>query len=1388
MLFNNRFKSVWRTGESFCIILLTVFIQLTGNIKLCGQENRYVFSHLNVNNGLSQNQINSIYRDTKGFVWFGTNAGLNRFDGSSIEIFKSEKSLPGSLGSDIINAITEDKLGNLWIGTGNGISILNGQTYRFSELDYNNTAGPACGDIRFINTLAKDQDGNIWIGTNNGVFRHSIVNGTTERIFIDEANCTSLVNSINSIVQDHNGKMWFGSKNGFIIKYDLQDRTSKKFKIPDLPVNLTDCVTRLFVDSDNDLWVGNLMGLYLFDTNLNTWKKDLKSVVEEPERLKRIGAVSQNVDGAIWVAADGGGAFIISKNPWKSINIKHQPFDDQKLKSDGLSFVLCDNDGIVWIGTTKKGVNYYKKNINKFRIYRNIPTDVNTLSNNDVNALAEDQNGNIWIGTDGGGLNFLDRKSHKITRIIRNGQSVNSLSSNIIVSLYQDHDQKLWIGTYFGGLNKYDPVTGRFTVYKNQPKDDTSISDDRIYGICEDSNYNIWSGTLGSGVNILNPITGKFRNFSTKNSALCFDMITSVYPDKNNIMWIGTEYGLSAYDPKNGTFKTYQYKENNNSSISDNNVQNFLEDSRGFFWICTKNGLNLLDRKSGSFRHFNVSDGLASASLHGIVEDKNGNLWISSNSGISRMELKNVGNENHFDFSFRNYDLTDGLQGKEFNRSSALCTSDGEIFFGGPDGLNAFYPDEIKNDTSVAKMIFRDFRIFNKSIQSGQNYNDRILLKKPIFNTDKIELKYRENSFTIEFAAINFFFPDKNSYTFKLDGFDKNWILTSGKNNSATYTNLNNGTYIFRVRELNENSGGREISMTIVVLPPFWKSWIAYLVYAILILMIFLLLRYLILTRERSNARIEQERIEAQHIHEIDTLKIKFFTNISHEFRTPLTLILGPLEKLQMNIKDSQEGKYLKLIEQNSRRLLRMVNQLLDFRKMEVQGFEYNHFYGDIIGFLREVVNSFNYLSEQKNIKLVFTTQPKELNTSFDRDKLEKMIFNLLSNAFKFTPGNGQVSVNIYVDSKVKDQSSTVNENFLLIEIADTGIGIPEDKLDKIFTRFFQVDNSGQVEKGTGIGLSLVAEFVKLHSGEISVRSEIGKGSCFTVKLPVSNSWELAESADKPIDEVLNISTVIPNNEQKIVVQGRPVLLIAEDNDDLRFYLKDNLLQQFEVLEASDGDTALIMIQKNVPDLIISDIMMPGIDGVELCKRVKSDRTICHIPFILLTAKSSEQQMLQGFEMGADDYITKPFNFQILEAKINNILSLRNSMRQLFKNKLQIEPRDITVTSLDEQFMQKVLDLAEKHIASTEYTVEMMSHDLGMSRTLLYKKILALTGKPPLEFLRSFRLKRAAMLLDRSQMNVSEIAFQVGFNDPKYFSRHFKAEFGVIPSKYVKNS
>ncbi len=588
------------------------------------------------------------------------------------------------------------------------------------------------------------------------------------------------------------------------------------------------------------------------------------------------------------------------------------------------------------------------------------------------------------------------------------------------------------------------------------------------------------------------------------------------------------------------------------------------------------------------------------------------------------------------------------------------------------------------------------------------------------------------------------------------------------------------GTILFRLTGTNSDGiwNEDEISLKIKILPPFWKSWYAYIFYTFLIAGILVFIRFYTLNRERMKMKVEQARIEAEHIHEIDSLKIRFFTNISHELRTPLTLILSPTEQLLSKLRGKPEEKYLRLVKQNARRLLMMVNQLLDFRKMEVQGFRYQPSLGDIISFLREAVNSFADLSEQKHISLNFSSDVERLDTYFDKDKLEKIIFNLLSNAFKFVHENGKISVYVWLDHGTMRSDYSLSDKRtrkLIIEVEDNGIGIAPDKIDKLFTGFYQDEASGMTEQGNGIGLSLVKEFLRLHDGEITVKSEPDKGSTFIVSLPVKKP-ENIEAESKP--EVASEKSA----------GNKPIIFIAEDNDDLRFYLKENLRKKYTIYEASDGETAHEKIRQVIPDLIISDIMMPGMDGIELCRRIKSDSKTAQIPLILLTAKYTEDQQLGGIEAGADDYITKPFNFQILVSKIDNFIKTTRNIRSLYRSKLNIEPSDIQVTSLDEQFLAKAVAIVEKNMSDPEFSVEILSKEMGMSRTLFYKKILAITGKSPLEFIRVLRMKRAALLLQKSQLNVSEITFRVGFKDPKYFRKQFLKEYGVLPSRYSEKN
>jgi ligand-binding sensor domain-containing protein/signal transduction histidine kinase/DNA-binding response OmpR family regulator len=1389
------------------------------NILLCSllfsftvinaQEARFVFSHLDVNDGLSDNRIKCIIKDRNGFLWFGTSTGLDRYDGYDFQIYLKSNTDSSSLSDNEINAIAEDHDGNLWIGTRTGICVLDINTYRFRRINLIGSAKSGCQDVNYITALTADSEGNIWIGTHNGLFFYNRTTRATEHFMLDEQSCFSLFNNITALSHDDEGSVWIGTVNGYIFKYNISSSSIEKLESLRFSHGAGTPVRQLFADKEGILWVADSYGLCQFNIRVRAWIHDKQGVLDSNFSSMQISGISQDNEGAIWVATDGKGLFLIEKHDFRITNLKNRPYADGGLSSDGLASIYIDGSGTSWIGTSKKGVDFYKKNIRKFQLIRNYPSEKNSLSNSDVNSVIEDSKGNLWIGTNGGGLNYYDPSKNSFKVYNSSPGYPGGLSSNFIVSVFEDSEHKIWTGTYLGGLNRLDPETGRFTVYRYNRSDSTSISDNSVWGICEDGKHNLWFATLTNGLNFFDRETGKFRRYLSENSSLCFNYLNSIAADKNDNLWISSSNGLIFFNPRQNISVCYTNDPNNNSSVSDNHISSVFEDSRGFFWVCTGHGLDLMDRKNNSFRAFYESDGLPSACVLRILEDKNHDLWVSTKNGISKLTVSQTERYNSLSFYFKNYTISDGLQGKEYNETAAAASEKGILYFGGPDGLNRFDPAEISEDSIATKLAFTRLRIFNNIISEGEKFNNRIILEKPLFNTTGIKLRHRENSFTIDFAALNYFFPERTEYSYKLEGFNNSWIMTEGRKNFATYSNLNQGNYRFRLRGTNSNGiwNSGEIVLKIRVMPPLWKSWFAYLFYILLGATILVLLRVFTLKRERTRMRIEQERIEAQHIHEIDSLKLKFFTNISHEFRTPLTLILSPVENLIHAWKGKPEEKNLRLIRQNARRLLLMVNQLLDFRKLEMQGFRYSPSYGDIIAFLREVVDSFAYLSEQKHIELSFVTEVNILETSFDKDKLEKIMFNLLSNAFKFVHENGRVSVHVrLVPAGYANQTGNeFKEGKVVIDVEDNGIGIPAAKLHDLFTRSYNAETPGLSEQGNGIGLSLVNEFVRLHDGEITVKSEPGKGSTFTVSIPVREIESLSETEKEPSEdnnELISKSisdTSAGDLKNSILMQagsvdniksdeaqesGKPVILIAEDNDDLRFYLKDNLQKKYQIIEAANGSDALRKIRKTVPDLIISDIMMPGLNGIDLCKKVKNDKALSHIPFILLTAKYTEEQQIEGIEAGADDYITKPFNFQILVSKIDNSVKVRKNIRQFFKSKLNFEPSAIEITSLDEQFLEKAISVVEKNIAIADFTVAELSSEMGMSRTLLYKKILALTGKSPVEFIRLLRLKRAALLLQKSQLNVSEITFRVGFKDPKYFRKHFLKEFGVLPSKF----
>lgn len=1356
-------------------VFIFIFFLLLTEV-MWAQTLHYQFNRIDINQGLSNNQVNCVFRDSTGFMWIGTVSGLNRFDGYHFTVYQHDLRDSASLSDNNISRIMAGPGRKLWIQTRSGINIYDPVTARFNrhpETVLRQWGFPG----NQVTDITRDRAGQFWLlHPNAGIF---VVNAAGKALqLLHSADTGSIAtNSVSALAQDKAGDYWLLHTNGILEKMDA--RTHRVVYRNNALVRKDDPGNgfSLVMDNDGDFWLfrsGEDNGVYYFNVPQRSFRHIDQSTPGLALNNNIVRGIVPDNNGLVWIGTDHGGINIIDKKAQSIRYIENISEDERSLSQNSITTLYKDNTGIVWIGTFKKGLNYYHENMVKFPLYQNKAYSRNSLPYDDVNRFVEDDKGNLWIGTNGGGLVYFDRQRNTFTQYRHDAANTNSISGNVIVSLWIDHSRQLWVGTYFGGLDRFDG--SRFIHYKHDPQNSNSISDNSIWELLEDSQNHLWIGTLNGGLNRWDPATNQFRHFQQEVPS---KYISALLEDKQGNLWIGTSDGLDVRNGRNGTFRHFSNLPAVRGSLSHNNVVCIFQDSQSRIWIGTREGLDLFSPEDSSFLTLRKEDGLPDNSILNILEANDQSLWMSTPNGLSNMTIQPGTNGKQPTFYFRNYDESDGLQGKDFNENAALKTSRGELIFGGGNGFNLFFPDAITVNSNVPPVVLTDLQIFNKSILPGEKVNGRVLLPAAISSTQSIVLKHQENVFSLEFASLNYFHPEKNRYAYKLEGFNKDWLYTDGVQRKATFTNLDPGEYTFRVRASNNDGVWNDEGLTlkIRVLPPFWKTWPAFLGYALLILGALVLARRIILERERLKFRMEQQRREAARMHELDTLKIRFFTNVSHEFRTPLSLIITPLEKIIKQTAESGLKGQLELMQRNARRLLNLVNQLLDFRKMEVQEIKLHAAEGEIIGFIKDLTGSFSDLSDKKHIQLVFQSNVQELKMLYDADKIEKIIFNLLSNAFKFTPEQGSISVNVSYQEAAGQ---------LEIAVKDNGIGIPPEKQDHIFERFFQHEGPASVvNQGSGIGLSITREFVKMHSGSITVDSAPEMGSCFTVSLPVKTAAAAVPGARQ---EIIRSTAAAPapatvrNNGKK------PVVLLVEDNEDFRFYLKDNLGQYFQIIEAENGAVAWKILQQTLPHLIVSDISMPEMDGLELCKKIRAQHRTAHLPVVLLTARAEETQQLEALETGATDYITKPFNFEVLLSRIKNNISQQSSLRQTFRQHIEANPSEIAISSADEEFVKQALEIVEKNISNPDFSVEELSRALFMSRVSLYKKILALTGRSPIEFIRSIRLKRAAQLLEKSQLTIAEVAYEVGFNNPKYFTKYFKMEYNVLPSHYKGNT
>ncbi len=1378
-----------RRKIKFVFALASVFI----GSDLFSQPESISFTRLDINNGLSHNQINSIFKDSRGFMWFGTMSGLNRFDGYTFKIYRHDPDDSSSINDSYINTIGEDHLGRLWISTRTAYCLYNAETESFSNdiPGYLAELGLSAGTVA---GMTRDNRGRLWLTLDNaGMAGFDPAAGSVLRLNHDPDDSLSLVsNDISSFIQDPRGDYWLITHNGILQCIDGKSlkRVYKDFRIYREKGEHW-MQYQLLADRDNDLWIyasNYSSGAYL----LHTKTGELQQISRESGSYRlnnnTIKGIVEDDRGLIWIGTDHGGINLIDKKNHTVSFLVSNPYDDRSLGQNSITSLYRDNTGIIWAGTFKKGICYYHPDIIRFGLIKHQSLNPSNLGYDDVNAFCEDDRGNLWIGTNGGGLIYYDRPTGRFAHYRHIPSDPKSLSNDVIISLFIDSRKKLWIGTFYGGLNCYDGQT--FHHYRHDPLNTSSLADDRVWAMHEDDQNRFWVGTLGGGLDLLDRSTGRFKHYkSTDANSVGSDFIVSIIRDKEQNLWIGTAVGISILDRKSGIFRHLLRVPGDTGSLSNNNVTALLCDKRGWIWAGTREGLNLYDRQRSTFIKISHANGLPDNTILSLLDDEEGNLWLATSQGLSNIIIDPGSTTDRLIYRIMNYYEPDGLQGKEFNERSACRTRNGEMLFGGAKGFNIFRPRDIKMNTRKPEIVFTGLEIYNNPVKVNEKINGRILLKKSVAAHEEIVLKYHENMFSLEFSALDYFQPLKNKYKYRLEGFNDSWMESDASLRKATYTNLDPGSYVFRVIASNNDGQWNEqgASIKITIRPPYWKTRAAIASYFVMVSLLLLLLRFIILERERMNYRAQQERQDADRRHEIDMLKIKFITNISHEFRTPLSLIITPLEKILKNTDRTELKNQLLFVYRNARRLLNLVNQLLDFRRMEYQQLRLYPALGDIVGFAREITHSFFDMAEKKSITLQYQSDAESLPTFFDHDKVEKIIFNLLSNAFKFTPEKGTITVALTHRNTAAGPGGNGDPvtGWVELSVSDTGIGIPKDKQEKVFEQFVQGDNSQVlINQGTGIGLSLVNEFVKLHKGEVRLESEVGKGSRFTILLPVltESGWAELHARAKPrAGDIPDLPGETNGDQQH---KDRPSILIVEDNDDFLFYLKDNLKARYTILEASDGIAGLKNAREKTPDLIVSDIMMPGMDGIELCRSVKNDKHTSHIPVILLTARTSETQRMEGFDTGADEYITKPFSFELLESRIKNLIHQRELVRKSFQKRFELTPSEIKVTSLDEKLIQKALKIVETNLANPGFSVDQLAREVGMSRVHLYKKLTALTGKSPIEFIRIIRLRRAARLLERSQLSIAEIAYQVGFNNPKYFARYFKEEYKMLPSEY----
>lgn len=1313
---------------------------------------------ITINNGLINNEVTAIHQDKYGFLWFGTRGGLDRYDGYDFKLIGHNPQLKNTLTNQSVEVIAEDKFQDiLWIGTKNG--GLN--SYNLLTDSVSIYHPPLNIKIQEIKCLAVDKSGTLFIGALNGFYCYK--KGKFE--IINDHQLT------NAVKIDSKGRVWVGTSNGLFL-YNYQSNKLNSVKLNFDNVDIT------------SIAINNLTQTLYF----GTWKK---------------GLIKYQI------------------NTTETTQFLHKSDDVKSISNNNTYRVFLDSNKNLWVGTWGGGLNKFDDKSQTFKHINIKPDGIYNLDYDVILSIIQDRSGVIWIGLDGGGVCKINSSSHGFKNITYSVSSPNNLLNTHIKSVFQDSKRRLWLGTKGSGLfystdklfflhqkpppsgfvnaffenNQKDLWVGSsdgLSIYRdfykrlspplqvvNKLNDTSSLSGPQVSAIVKDRDNTIWVGTQEQGLNKLLSIqNGKFcfKRYTAKigtKGALQNERISCLLVDYKNRLWIGTYGGLYLYNRDKDNFSLFRAHVNWKNTLSNNTIISLAQDHKGNIWIGTEQGLNELlfnDIHHYTFKRYFESTGFPNDYIHAVQVDRFDNIWMSTNSGITELKAETQ--------TFLNFDNENGVSFNTFAQNSSFLARDGEIFFGGPSGLTYFYPDSIFLNKFKPNVFITDLKVNNTDVSVGQNIKGDKILSKSLFVTDKITLSYKEDIFSLTFASLDYHASSRNQYQYRLQGFNENWI-NADKNRTVTYTNLSPGTYIFEVRGTNSDQiwNAKSVSLEINVLPPPWKTWWAYTLYYLIIVFGLWLSRHIKLNRLNLENKLQLADLNYKKEHEITEFKSKLFSNISHEFRTPLSLIIGPIEGLLESEKlDSSVSNVLYNVQSQSKRLLSLVTQFLDFNKAESNALKLNAVKQDIVPIFKNIYNSFVFEADRKKIKFLFEANKEQIFLEIDKDKIESIVYNLLSNAFKFTPNGGEISFKVLLKE---------NESICEFLILDSGKGISANDKVKVFNRFYQVSQAepGQYA-GTGIGLAFVKDLVELHKGTIDIEDNTPTGTIFKIILPAVNSGKGGEQLDQFIayEEMAVEDHPSVTNEN----EDLPIILIVEDNEELNYYISETLKPIGKVISARNGKEGLAQSLNIIPDLIVSDIMMPELNGYQLAEALKSDIRTSHIPIILLTAKSDEPSYVEGLRLGADMYLTKPFSPRILISHVKNLIQSRKVLKVLFAQQLRIEPNEIAVISFEEEFIKKLIDYIEEHISEDELSIDKMADHVFMSRSTLYRKLKALTGMSISDFVRLIKLKRSAQFLATGKYTVNMAAFEAGFNDLKYFRKVFQNQFGINPSEYLK--